>query len=150
MTKLLFLTFLFSFTSLSLNAQTNYGMVSASTSDRPITTGELLEKLQKKPIEKIIVRGRIAEVCQREGCWMKLKSDGANDIIVTFIDHTFVVPKDIAGKMATVYGSAAMKAVSVEDLKEQAKDAERSEAEIASIKKSKVQARINAVGVKVE
>ena len=151
MTRLLFLTLLFSFSSLYLHAQTTYGMVNAASSEREaITTGQLLDKLQKSSVEKVVVRGEISEVSQLDGSWMKLKNDGAYDIVVIFIEHAFVVPKDLAGKKVMVYGSAAMKAVSIEDLKQQARDLGKSDAEIASIKKSKVQARINAVGVKVE
>ena len=46
--------------------------------------------------------GRITQVCQKEGCWLVLESDGKFARVKTK-DHAFVVPKDSTGR-ATVHG----------------------------------------------
>lgn len=147
--KQLFLLFAFGFSALALQAQTRYGK--SFESKDAITVQTLSNKLEKKsPIENVVVRGEIAEVCQAEGCWVKLKNPGAADIMVKFKDHAFLVPKDIAGKQMIVYGKAGVKKVSVAEQKHLAEDAGMSEKEIAAITQEKVQARIDAVGVVVE
>lgn len=51
--------------------------------------------------------GRIAEVCQAEGCWMVLE-DNAQTARVMFADHAFLVPKGSAGR-AEVHGVLSRK-----------------------------------------
>jgi hypothetical protein len=149
MKKTLLFTLILAITSFSLNAQTLYGEIFSDKES--ITTEELLQKLEKKtPIQNVIVRGEIAEVCQAEGCWVKLKNPGSPDVMVKFKDHAFVVPKNIAGKQMVVFGTASMKKVSVAEQKHLAQDAGKSKKEIAKIKKDKIEARIEAVGATVE
>ena len=40
--------------------------------------------------------GRIAQVCQAEGCWMMLEDNG-QAVRVMFKDHAFLIPKDSSG-----------------------------------------------------
>lgn len=51
--------------------------------------------------------GRIAEVCQAEGCWMVLEDNGQTARVM-FADHAFLVPKDSAGR-AEVHGVLSRK-----------------------------------------
>src|SRR6478752_5875780 len=114
--KQFFLLLVFGFSALTLQAQTRYGK--SFESKGAITTESLSDKLAKKStIENVVVRGEIAEVCQAEGCWVKLKNPGSPDIMVKFKDHAFLVPKDIAGKQMVVYGKASLKKVSVAEQK---------------------------------
>jgi hypothetical protein len=46
--------------------------------------------------------GRIVQVCQKEGCWLVIESNGAAARVRTK-DHAFLVPKDAQGT-ATVFG----------------------------------------------
>lgn len=59
--------------------------------------------------------GRIAEVCQKEGCWMVLEDDGQSARVM-MRDHKFVVPKDASGT-AEVYGVLSRKELSPEAVK---------------------------------
>lgn len=59
--------------------------------------------------------GRIAEVCQKEGCWLVLEDDGQSARVM-MRDHKFVVPKDASGK-ADVYGVLSRKQLSPEAVK---------------------------------
>ncbi len=59
--------------------------------------------------------GRIAEVCQKEGCWMVLEDDGQSARVM-MRDHKFVVPKDASGK-AEVYGVLSRTELSPEAVK---------------------------------
>src|SRR5690349_736615 len=79
------------------------------------TPEQLVKKMESQSeIPGVVVKGRIAQVCQAEGCWMKLKNSAGEDILVKFKDHAFLIPKDLAGKNTVVYGTAVKKTISVE------------------------------------
>jgi hypothetical protein len=59
--------------------------------------------------------GRIAEVCQAEGCWMVLEDDGQTARVM-FGDHAFQIPKDSAGR-AEVHGVLSRKTLTPAQIK---------------------------------
>jgi len=118
---------------------------------QPIAAAELGDRMGKKDkIENVVVSGEISQVCQAEGCWMKMKTAAGDDIFVKFKDHAFVIPKDLAGHQALVNGTAVRKTVSVADQKHFAEDAGKSADEIAAITTPKTELRIDATGVVIE
>jgi hypothetical protein len=63
------------------------------------------------------VKGKIAEVCQKAGCWMVLADpESGKTVRVKVKDGEIVFPKDAAGKMAIAEGKFAR----IEMTKEQA------------------------------
>jgi hypothetical protein len=119
--------------------------------DKAVAATELSTKIGKdSKLENVVVVGEISEVCQAEGCWMKLKNEAGENIFVKFKDHAFLIPKDLAGHKAYVQGKASRKTVSVEDQKHYAEDAGKSDEEIARITEPKVELRIDATGVIIE
>ncbi len=117
---------------------------------KAITVSQLLKVLAGKGEAAVVVKGIITEVCQAEGCWLKLKNDKGEPLFVKIKDHAFLLPKDIAGKKATVSGVAVVTEVSVDELKHYAEDAGKTEDEIASILQPSKEIRINATGIVVE
>lgn len=114
------------------------------------TAEALSKKLEAKSnIPNVVVKGEIAQVCQAEGCWLKLKNSAGEDMLVKFKDHAFLIPKDTKGT-ATVYGTATRKTISVKERQHMAEDAGKSEKEIAAITTPKVEVRIEAEGLVVE
>lgn len=65
----------------------------------------------------------VEEVCQSKGCWMKLKLDDGEQVMVKFKDYGFFMPKDIAGKEVVINGLAFVNEMSVDDQKHYAQDA---------------------------
>jgi hypothetical protein len=104
----------------------------------------------KTTMENVVLEGTIAQVCQAEGCWLKLKNTAGQDILIKFKDHAFLVPKDIAGKTAVINGTAVKKVVSVEEQKHMAEDAGSSPSDIAAITAPKEELRVEATGVVVK
>lgn len=104
----------------------------------------------KKSVENVVVKGPISQVCQAEGCWVKLKNSAGTDVMIKFKDHAFLVPKDIAGKSAVVNGTATKKLVSVAEQRHLAEDAGASKDDIAKITKEKEELRVDATGIIVE
>ena len=136
-------------TSFAQNGWTKYGQefkIEGVHTMRSLTKA----MTDKKELENVKLEGRISEVCQAEGCWMKLKNEEGADVFVKFKDHAFLVPKDLSGKAAIVTGKAIRKQVSVDELRHLAEDAGASEAEIAKITSPKEELRIDAIGVMVK
>ena len=65
--------------------------------------------------------GRITQVCQKEGCWLVIESDGKAARVRTK-DHAFVVPKDSKGT-ATVFGVHSPIEMSAKEAKHLSDDA---------------------------
>ena len=95
--------------------------------------------------------GSVKSVCQAKGCWMKLDlGDSETESFVRFKDYDFFVPKDIAESDAIVEGKAYKEEMTVEDQQHYAKDAGKSEEEIAAITESKMVYNFEAEGVLIK
>jgi hypothetical protein len=70
---------------------------------KPVALAEVTANADKYHGKTVKLIGKIADVCQREGCWLVL-SDGERTIRIKMKDHKFVVPKDSGNKVATVEG----------------------------------------------
>lgn len=95
------------------------------------------------------IKGLVDEVCQEKGCWMTMKLNNGEEMRVTFKDYKIFVPKDLGGKEVILDGFAYTDTASVEDLQHYAKDAGKSDAEIAKIISPKPQLAFEAKGVVV-
>jgi len=59
--------------------------------------------------------GEIARVCQAMGCWMELRSTAeAQPVRVPMAGHAFFLPKDVAGRHATIEGRVALQELTPE------------------------------------
>lgn len=113
-----------------------------------IAIQDLSKKMGDQKEMTVTVEGVVAEVCTKEGCWLKLQTaDGK--IMVKMKDHKFLVPVAIQGKKVLVSGEAVMKVTSVAELKHYAEDAGKTKAEIDAITEPKKEIVINAKGIVV-
>lgn len=95
------------------------------------------------------ISGKVVEVCQEKGCWMKLERGNGETLMVKFKDYGFFMPKDIQGREVVLEGEAVVKEVSVKQQKHYAKDAGKSQEEIEKIKAPKKETQFVAKGVLV-
>ncbi len=91
--------------------------------------------------------GKVNEVCQSKGCWMKVDLEDGNEVMVKFKDYEFFVPKDIAGKEVIINGKAFVIEVPVDEQRHYAEDAGKSKDEIAAITEPKMTFSFEADGV---
>lgn len=114
-----------------------------STSDMAIAYGAMQvgDTINAKMI------GKVDEVCQSKGCWMKVDLEDGKQIMVKFKDYGFFMPKDIAGKEVVINGKAYVNEVPVDELQHYAEDAGKSAEEIAAITEPKVTFSFEADGV---
>src|ERR1044072_8229817 len=75
----------------------------AFTKAKTVSLAEVTANAGKYHGKTVKLKGNIADVCQREGCWLSL-SDGEPTIRIQMQDHKFVVPKDSGNKVAIVEG----------------------------------------------
>ena len=123
-----------------------YGSVSAEKV--PVNPDEIVNKLVDNKFEGQI-KGKVAEVCKAEGCWIRLQKADGTTLMVKAKDHSFVMPENIVGKTVLVEGNATVKEISEDLRKHYAEDAGKSKEEIAKIKGAEKNVQFAAKGVKV-
>ena len=123
-----------------------YGNVSEKGS--PIKVTELENNLKENKFEGKIT-GKVVEVCQAMGCWIKLEKADGTTLMVKSKEHGFFMPLDIVGKYVIVEGDASVKEISEKMRKHYAEDAGKSKEEIEKIKGASKEVFFNAYGVKV-
>jgi len=119
-----------------------------TTAEGSIAVSDLESKAKDNKYEGK-VKGKVTEVCQEKGCWMKLDKGNGETVMVKFKDYGFFMPKDIVGKEVVLEGEAVVKEVSVKQQQHYAKDAGKSEEEIKKITKAKKELQFIAKGVLV-
>ena len=130
---------------------TKYGQEFTVNADDVMTVSSFNNNMKgKTELPNVVVQGKITQVCQAAGCWVKLYNDAGEEIMVKFKDHSFFVPKDIAGKTITVYGTGEKKVIPVKELRHLAKDAGASKDDIKKITAPKEEVRIIATGAIVQ
>lgn len=123
------------------------------TADYAISKKEMAEKFEAMNVGdtlEVKFTGEIGEVCQKKGCWIKVPLDEGKTSFVKFKDYAFFMPFNSAKSKVILNGKAFKSEVSVEELQHYAKDAGKSEEEIAKIVEPKVTYSFLADGVLLE
>ncbi len=63
----------------------------------PIQVATVLDTPDDYNGKNVRVKGEIADVCQKKGCWMVIQDDKARTMRVTMKDHAFGVPMNSTG-----------------------------------------------------
>ncbi len=116
-----------------------------------ISGEEMLKKYDEMAVGdslEIAFKGKVNSVCQAKGCWMKLDlGQPEKESFVKFKDYKFFVPMDAAESDAIIKGWAYKNETSIDELKHYAKDAGKSEEEIAAITEPRLEYTFMADGV---
>ena len=67
------------------------------------TLAKVYENPENYHGKEVLLEGKITEVCQKKGCWLKM-TDGKNELTVKFKDYAFFVPKDAASSQVKIQG----------------------------------------------
>ncbi|MEE3999803.1 DUF4920 domain-containing protein [Tenacibaculum sp. FZY0031] len=105
------------------------------------------KSLKKGDTLNIKFASTINEVCKKKGCWMKLDLGKEEESMVRFKDYGFFMPLNADHKEVVVNGKAFVTEISVDELQHYAKDAGKSEEEIANITEPKYTYAFEADGV---
>ena len=147
---LLALAFISSFTYAQVKPASKGSMYGSPVSNiHAISAQELEKKLYEQSEFTGNLQGKVISVCQEKGCWMKIAKNDGETIMIRFKDYKFFVPKNIDGKEVVLNGIAKRSVTSVETLKHYAKDAGKTDDEIAKITEPKNEIVFTASGVRV-
>ena len=113
-----------------------------------VDANQLPSLLAKKSTAEVKVKGKVAEVCKAEGCWLKMETANG-PLMIKMKDHSFMVPLSMNGKTIIAEGTVTNKETSVEMLRHYAEDAGKSKEEIAAIKTPKKEISMQATGILV-
>lgn len=113
------------------------------------TVAELPDLIKAGSGEGVTIKGEIGAACQKKGCWMTM-AEGETEMRVRFLDYGFFVPKDCAGRTATIQGVATFDTITVDMLQHYAEDAGETEEEIAKITEPEYELSFEATGVLIE
>jgi len=121
-----------------------------TTAENAITVDQLFSIMAGKKEKEMTVKlkGMVTQVCEKEGCWIKIQSPDGN-MMVKMKDHKFTVPLVLNGKNIVIAGLAEEKLTTVEQLRHYAEDAGKSKEEIARIKEPKREITVQAKGILV-
>ncbi|MBK8553363.1 MAG: DUF4920 domain-containing protein [Ignavibacteria bacterium] len=108
--------------------------------------GDLLKNADDNNNKVIMVRGKVADVCQAMGCWMTM-TDGAITTRAT-TSHKFVLPKDIAGQDAVIIGTFKVTEISEEEARHYNEESKTPVANESIVGPQKVY-EIDAIGIKI-
>lgn len=126
------------------------GKISAKSEKKAVSAAQLDQKLQKsKKVEKVAVKGKVSDVCDKKGCWLTVETENNEKFFVKMKDYAFFVPTALKGKNVVLEGNAETKVISVDEQKHYAEDAKKSQAEIDAITKPQEEIRFVASGIKV-
>lgn len=120
------------------------------TGSDTLSGNELLALLSDNDTVMATMKSTIVDNCQHTGCWMDLDLGNGKMIYVTFKDEAFTIPLDSKGKTATVEGMANKELVSVEMLKNYARDDGKSQEEIDAITQPEYTYNFVASGVSIK
>ncbi|MES2558357.1 MAG: DUF4920 domain-containing protein [Bacteroidota bacterium] len=76
------------------------------SADSTLTVKQVSEALITGNEIPVMVTGTISQYCKGEGCWLTLKNDDGEDLLIEVKDKAFVLPHNIENKMATARGLA--------------------------------------------
>ena len=122
----------------------------AITSTETISADEMrakFESLKAGDTLNIKFASKINEVCKKKGCWMKLDLGEEQESMVRFKDYGFFMPLNADDKEVVVNGKAYVTEITIDELKHYAKDAGKSEEEIAQITEPEYTYAFEADGV---
>ncbi len=128
--------------------QTFGGAVNKTEIKKAVEIPYLLKDV--KEVKDITIIGKVEEVCQVKGCWMKMDIGDGKKMTIKFKDYAFFMPFDCIGKQVTFTGKAMKEMISVAEQKHYAEDAKKSKKEINKIKTVKEEYRFEASGVELQ
>ncbi len=94
------------------------------TLNRIADFGDVLHHPESYAGQRVLIRARVYDVCQKKGCWMVLR-DGDSQVRVRFKDYGFFVPKDCTGQLAYVEGVVKAEKISEKTARHYAKESGR-------------------------
>ena len=114
---------------------------------KALSLQEALQQPTKFENQKVLLEGKINDVCQMKGCWLML-SDGQRAIRIKFEGYSFFVPKDSRGKKVRAEGRLIQETLS-EDMARHYAAEQSTQSGLPEIKGPQRVVTFEAVGVAI-
>lgn len=114
-----------------------------------VALASVLDKADELDGKTVRVKGDVAAVCKKKGCWFVIKTDEdkARTVRISMKDYGFFVPKDCDGKNAEVEGVIQKKVIKEEVRKHLAEDGGEDPSKVVG---DAVEVQLVATGVAIE
>jgi hypothetical protein len=145
--KLLLLLQMFSLLSFSLWAKDARTFGKPLSIQKAVSLEEALQQPGKYQNQKVLLEGKISDVCQMKGCWLML-SDGKRAIRIKFEGYSFFVPKDSRGKKVRAEGRLSQETLSEEMARHYAAE-QSTKSDLSAIKGPQRVVTFEAIGVAI-
>ena len=113
----------------------------------------ILEKPDDYVGKKVLVEGRVLDVCKKRGCWMKIAGEKEfESILIKVDDGVIIFPMEAKGKIAQVEGSIEKVEFSMEETMEREKhkcEMEGKEFDASKVTKPDAIYRLRALGAEI-
>lgn len=117
---------------------------------KAIAAADLISVFTASDTVETIISGHITASCKHTGCWMDLDMGNGETVHVTFLDESFTIPLDAAGKNAVAEGMAIRELIPVETLQNYAREEGKSKEEVDAITEPVYAYEFIAKGVLIE
>lgn len=97
-----------------------------------VTLGTAIKDSDRYKGKKVVISGRLKDVCTKVGCWVKI-TDGENTVRAVMLDHGFTVPADVKNKVARIEGFIEQKELPASVARHYMKDEGRPSTEISKV-----------------
>jgi Domain of unknown function (DUF4920) len=114
---------------------------------KALSLQQALQQAAKYQSQKVLLEGKISDVCQMKGCWLML-SDGERAIRIKFEGYSFFVPKDSRGKKARAEGRLIQETLS-EDMARHYAAEQSTKSDLSEIKGPQRVVTLEAAGVAI-
>lgn len=112
---------------------------------------ELLGKPELFEGQKVLLEGEITEVCQKKGCWIKLKdASSETEIQVKVEDDVIVFPKDGKGKKVRAEGVVSVTVLTEEERRAKAEHEAEEQGKLKEFDASKIVGSVTVVRIEGE
>ena len=108
-----------------------------SNPDAAVSFADVVKQLDSVDSVNVVMKGKVTDVCQAKGCWMKIIDPATateEELFVQFKDYGFFMPKDLAGHSVLVEGTAYKNETSVEELRHYAEDEKKRQERLAKMR----------------
>jgi hypothetical protein len=123
------------------------------TADGAISAEEMYQKylsLENGDTIEVKFSSVIENVCQKKGCWMTVELNDEESAYIRFKDYGFFMPFNASESEVIVSGLAFVTKRSVDELRHDAEDANKSQEEIESITEPEIAFGFEANGVLIK
>lgn len=132
-----------------------YGLNTEFDANGNISVDSAFQIASNGPAEGLVVKGNIATVCQKAGCWITMNTSDDQEMFIRFKDHFTVPIPNQEGKAAFIHGNVILDTTTVEMQKHYLTDRvemgeEVPQEEFDAITEDKIQPMFIADGIWIE